>query len=142
MLPPTRTAQFLCARNRQGLRYVRSTPELFIPLLMITAVGTLSWEFQVTLPLMATKVFHGGSGADGTMASVMGVGAVIGGLSSAGPARDPAAMPCAWPRSAGASPSSLPRRSEVNLGFDSQAAARVNPVPLFGLPCLLVSEAR
>ena len=50
---------------------------------MITVIGTLSWEFQVTLPLMATKVFHGGSGAYGTMASVMGVGAVIGGLISA-----------------------------------------------------------
>ena len=75
---------------------------------MITVVGTLSWEFQVTLPLIATKVFHGGSAAYGTMASVMGVGAVIGGLISAARPR-PHAVPCAWPRSAGASPSSPPR---------------------------------
>ena len=46
---------------RQGLRYVRNTPELFIPLLMIAVIGTLAWEFQVSLPLMASKVFHGGA---------------------------------------------------------------------------------
>ena len=50
---------------RQGLRYVRSTPELFIPLLMIAVIGTLAWEFQVSLPLMASKVFHGGAASYG-----------------------------------------------------------------------------
>jgi len=82
-LYPARRVERKRRQVRQGLRYVRSTPELFIPLLVITVVGTLSWEFQVTLPLMATKVFHGGWASYGTMASVMGVGAVIGGLISA-----------------------------------------------------------
>jgi MFS family permease len=68
---------------RQGLRYVLSTPELLIPLLMIAVIGTLAWEFQVSLPLMANKVFGGGAAVYGVMASVMGVGAVVGGLISA-----------------------------------------------------------
>jgi MFS family permease len=68
---------------RQGLSYVRSTPELLIPLLMIAVIGTLAWEFQVSLPLMATKVFGGGAAAYGVMASVMGIGAIAGGLISA-----------------------------------------------------------
>jgi MFS family permease len=72
---------------RQGLRYVRSTPELFIPLLMIAVIGTLAWEFQVSLPLMASKVFHGGAASYGVMASVMGGGAVVGGLISAARSR-------------------------------------------------------
>jgi MFS family permease len=72
-----------------GLRYVRSKPEILIPLVMIAVVGTLAWEFQVSLPLMASSVFHGwvfhnSAAAYGTMASVMGAGAVIGGLVSAG----------------------------------------------------------
>ena len=79
---------------RQGLRYVRSTPELFIPLLMIAVIGTLAWEFQVTLPLMATKVFHGGAASYGVMASVMGGGAVVGGLISAARARPRARALC------------------------------------------------
>jgi MFS family permease len=68
---------------RQGLRYVRGTPELLIPLVMIAIIGTLAWEFQVSLPLMASKVFGGGAAAYGVMASVMGAGAVVGGLVSA-----------------------------------------------------------
>jgi MFS family permease len=79
---------------RQGLRYVRSTPELFIPLLMIAVIGTLAWEFQVSLPLMASKVFHGGTGSYGVMASVMGGGAVVGGLISAARSRPRARALC------------------------------------------------
>ena len=79
---------------RQGLRYVRNTPELHIPLLMIAVVGTLAWEFQVSLPLMASKVFHGGAGSYGVMASVMGGGAVVGGLISAAQARPRARALC------------------------------------------------
>lgn len=77
---------------RAGLRYVKARPEILIPLIMIAVVGTLAWEFQVTLPLVATSVFHGwifhnGAAAYGLMASVMGAGAVIGGLVSAGRSR-------------------------------------------------------
>jgi MFS family permease len=71
-----------------GLRYVRNRREILIPLIMIAVVGTLAWEFQVTLPLMAGSVFHGwvfgnAAAAYGVMASVMGAGAVAGGLFSA-----------------------------------------------------------
>jgi len=79
---------------RQGLSYVRRTPELLIPLIMIAVVGTLAWEFQVTLPLMASKVFGGGAAAYGVMASVMGAGAVVGGLISAARARPRARALC------------------------------------------------
>ena len=79
---------------RQGLRYVRSTPELLIPLLLIAVIGTLAWEFNVTLPLMASQVFHGGAAAYGVMASVMGVGAVVGGLTSAARPRPRARALC------------------------------------------------
>jgi len=79
---------------RQGLSYVRQTPELLVPLLLIAVVGTLAWEFQVTLPLMATKVFHSGAAAYGLMASVMGAGAVVGGLISAARSRPRARALC------------------------------------------------
>jgi MFS family permease len=68
---------------RAGLRYVRRTPELIVPLVMIAVIGTLAWEFQVTLPLMAHYTFHKGAATYGLMASVMGGGAVVGGLITA-----------------------------------------------------------
>ena len=91
---------------RQGLRYVRGTPELLVPLLMIAVVGTLAWEFPVTLPLMASKVFGGGAATYGVMASVMGAGRGRGRPGLRGRGR-PRAPRCAWPRSAGASRSWL-----------------------------------
>lgn len=68
---------------RAGLRYVRQSSDLLVPLIMITVVGTLAWEFQVTLPLMADHTFGGGAGTYGIMASIMGAGAVIGGALAA-----------------------------------------------------------
>jgi len=68
---------------REGLRYVRRTPELLVPLIMITVVGTLAWEFQVSLPLMARFAFHGSAATYGTMLAFMGAGAVVGGLVTA-----------------------------------------------------------
>lgn len=94
LLYPARPVKRMPGQIRQGLRYVRETPELLIPLLMIALVGTLAWEFQVTLPLMASKVFGGGAGSYGVMASVMGVGAVGGGLISAARARPRARSLC------------------------------------------------
>jgi MFS family permease len=65
---------------REGLHYVRSTPELAVPLLMMAAVGCLTYEFQVTLPVMATRALHVGSAGFGFMTATMGIGAVLGGL--------------------------------------------------------------
>jgi MFS family permease len=94
LLYPAKPVARLPGQIREGLRYVRETPELLVPLLLIALVGTLAWEFQVTLPLMASNVFNGGAGSYGVMASVMGVGAVGGGLVSAARARPRARALC------------------------------------------------
>ncbi|MGV9826743.1 MFS transporter [Gordonia sp. NPDC003429] len=65
---------------REGLRYVADKPVLWVPLLMMGLVGTLAYEFQVSLPAAARDVFDGGPQAFGFMTSSMGVGAVVGGL--------------------------------------------------------------
>jgi MFS family permease len=72
---------------RQGLRYVRGTPGLLVPLLMMALVGTLAYEFQVTLPLLARLSLHGGASTYGFLTASMGVGAVLGGLVVASLAR-------------------------------------------------------
>ena len=82
-LYPSRRVAKEKGQVRAGFRYVRRTPELMVPLVMIAVIGTLAWEFQVTLPLLARDTFHRGAGTYGLMASVMGAGAVIGGLIAA-----------------------------------------------------------
>jgi len=65
---------------REGFRYAWSTRELRVPLLVMAVVGTLGFNFSVLLPLMARFTFHRGAAVYGELFSLMGVGAVTGGL--------------------------------------------------------------
>ncbi|MGB9186035.1 MAG: MFS transporter [Solirubrobacteraceae bacterium] len=65
---------------REGLRYVRDTPQLAVPLVMMGIAGCLTYEFQVTLPVMADRGLRVGATGFGFMTASMGVGAVVGGL--------------------------------------------------------------
>jgi MFS family permease len=65
---------------REGLRYVWRTPGLRQPLLLVAVVGTLAYNFQVVLALLAKFTFHGGAGVYSALTSLMGGGAVVGGL--------------------------------------------------------------
>ena len=47
---------------------------------MLVLIGTLTYEFTTTLPLLSEFTFGAGSGGLATMSSLMGAGAVIGGL--------------------------------------------------------------
>jgi MFS family permease len=76
--PPT--AQRERGAVRAGLRYVRRTPELAVPLGLMALVGTLGLNFQVTLPLLARFSFDGGPSAYAALVSAMGAGSVAGAL--------------------------------------------------------------
>jgi MFS family permease len=82
-LQPVRPAVRAAGQVREGLRYVARTPDLLVPLGMMALVGTLAYEFQVTLPVAAQRVFHGGAETFGVMTAAIGVGAVVGGLVTA-----------------------------------------------------------
>jgi len=79
-LNPTTPTPRAKGQLREGFRYVRGTPELAVPLLMMALAGCLTYEFQVTLPVMASRGLHVGSAGFGFMTAAMGVGAVLGGL--------------------------------------------------------------
>jgi MFS family permease len=79
-LHPTPPAPRASGQLREGLRYARATPEIIVPLLMMALVGTLAYEFQVSLPVMARHALHAGAEGYGFMTAAMGVGAILGGL--------------------------------------------------------------
>jgi MFS family permease len=68
----------------EGFRYAWANPALRTPLLTMALIGTFTYEFQVTLPLLARFSFHTGAGGFGALSSFMGAGAVVGGLATAG----------------------------------------------------------
>lgn len=61
---------------RDGLRYARQRPEILAPLLMMTLIGTFTYEFEVTLPVVARNTFHGGPTAYSWLLGAFGVDAV------------------------------------------------------------------
>ena len=65
---------------RLALRHVRSTPALWIPLGAMVVVGTLSFNFQVLMPLLASSTWHGTATTYAAMTMAMGVGSVAGAL--------------------------------------------------------------
>lgn len=65
---------------RAGLRYVRATPELLVPLALMALVGTLGFNFQVVLPLLAKFSFESGAMTYASLVTAMAVGSIAGAL--------------------------------------------------------------
>src|SRR5204863_6950811 len=79
-LRPTPAASRGPGAIRAALSYVRRTPALAIPLGMMALVGTLGYNFQVILPLLARFSFDGGASTYTVLAIAMGAGSVLGAL--------------------------------------------------------------
>jgi MFS family permease len=65
---------------RAGVRYVLRTPELLVPLALMALVGTLGFNFQVVLPLLAKFSFESGAMTYAALVSAMAVGSIVGAL--------------------------------------------------------------
>jgi MFS family permease len=66
-----------------GFKYVLSSPVLFDALFMMAIIGTLTYEFNVSLPLLAKNTFNGNVGGYATLVSALGLGSILGGLMGA-----------------------------------------------------------
>jgi MFS family permease len=66
-----------------GLRYVWATPVLRDVLIIMAIIGTLTYEFQVSLPMIAEFTFNGTASSYAALTAALGVGAVVGGLITA-----------------------------------------------------------
>ncbi|MCU1353374.1 MAG: arabinose efflux permease family protein [Acidimicrobiales bacterium] len=65
---------------REGLRYIRSERKLFVPLVMMAIIGTLAFNFSVTIPLLVKGPLHGGDRTFTFLFSVLSLGSLIGAL--------------------------------------------------------------
>lgn len=82
-LRPATPAKRSKGQVREGLRYVVSVPELWIPLAMMTLIGTLAFNFQVVLPLYVTRSLHGAETTFTLLYSVLSAGSLVGALGTA-----------------------------------------------------------
>ncbi|RNI23859.1 MFS transporter [Flexivirga caeni] len=68
---------------REGLAYVRHRPDIMLILFMIFMLGTFGMNFQITIALMATTIFHKGAAEYGLLGSIMAIGSLAGALMAA-----------------------------------------------------------
>jgi MFS family permease len=67
----------------EGLRYIRSEQMLFVPLVMMAIIGSLAFNFQVTVPLMVNGPLHGTGTTFTLLFSVLSLGSLVGALATA-----------------------------------------------------------
>jgi MFS family permease len=82
LLQPAERVARARGQLRAGLAYVRRTPELRVPLTMMVVIGTVSFNFQVLLPLLASQTWEGTAATYAALTGVMGVGSVLGALAA------------------------------------------------------------
>jgi MFS family permease len=65
---------------KEGLKYAAGRQQLWLPLLMMSVIGLLAFNFSVVLPVFAKDTFHGTGGTYGLLTSMLSVGAIVGSL--------------------------------------------------------------
>lgn len=90
-LRPTERAAAARGQVREGFRYVLGKPVLKTIMVMMAIVGTLQYNFQVILPVLAKETFQGNATTLGFLGASVGVGMFAGSMLSAAfgrPSRD------------------------------------------------------
>ena len=65
---------------RDGLRYVRTVPELWLPLVMTAVISGLTFNYQVVMPLLVHDTFGTSEAAYTVLFSVLSIGSFLGAL--------------------------------------------------------------
>ena len=78
--PPVARAK---GQVRAGLRYARSVPQLWMPLVMMAVIGTFAFNFQVVFPLFVTEDLGGTDSTFTLLFSCLSLGSLVGALAVA-----------------------------------------------------------
>lgn len=83
LLRPSTPAARAKGQIREGVRYVRSRPDLMLILAIVFSAGTFGMNFQMTSALITTEVFHRGATAYGLLGTFLAFGSLTGSLMAA-----------------------------------------------------------
>ena len=78
--PPTPRGR---GQVREGLRYVRRIPELWVSFVILAVVGTFGYNFSVVFPLFVEQSLHGSDVTFTLIYATFSVGALVGALVAA-----------------------------------------------------------
>ena len=86
---PERAVESVLTRLRAGLSYVRETPNIYLPLILVGGAATFGMNFNIWVPLLAKQDLGVGAGGFGVLMSALGAGALAGALALAFAGRQP-----------------------------------------------------
>lgn len=66
-----------------GLRYVWTTPQVLLIMLVVGAIGTFGYNFSVVLPLLAGFVIKTGAAGFGGLSAFLGIGSLLAAITTA-----------------------------------------------------------
>lgn len=72
-----RPSQRVKGAVRAGLYYIARTPNLLINFAMLTVIGLLTYNFNITLPIFVTRTLHGSDAIYTLLYAALSVGAVV-----------------------------------------------------------------
>ena len=78
---------------REGLRYVSGRRDLLLVVVVVGAVGTFGFNFQISTALMATHIYDKGASAFGLLSTAFAIGSLAGALLAARRAGSTGARP-------------------------------------------------
>jgi len=82
-LRPSPVAARAKGQVRAGLHYARSVPDLWVPLVMMAVIGTLSYNFQVVFLLFAERSLNGTATTFTLLYAAVSIGSLVGALLAA-----------------------------------------------------------
>jgi MFS family permease len=68
---------------RQGLAYIRTTPRIWLTIVLVGFVSSFGVNFNIWVPLLAKTEFNAGAGGFGLLLSALGLGSLAGALTLA-----------------------------------------------------------
>ena len=75
---PQPAPERVLVRLREGLHYVRQTPDIHLPIILIGAVATFGMNFNIWVPLLSKQDLGVGAGGFGILMSALGLGSLAG----------------------------------------------------------------
>lgn len=71
------------SRIREGFDYIRRSPHLLAPILLVAWIGMFGFNFQITTALMAKLQFHRNAASYGLLGTCLATGSLLGALLAA-----------------------------------------------------------
>ncbi|HVA22910.1 MAG TPA: MFS transporter [Chloroflexota bacterium] len=82
-VPSKRTGKRVLTEIGEGLRFLRSAPDLMVVVIVVAGIGCFGYNFNTVIPLLAQYSLHVGASGFGLLVTSVGIGSLVAALAVA-----------------------------------------------------------